>query len=212
VRALLAPYLDSIAATCAASLVAGSIPRRYPGSPAIMRYLARHNDRLTLIERHPADYAALARLYEGDFQVKAIELDGWLALKSFLPPKERRGLILIDPPFEEPQEFDRIVDGLVEAHRRFATGVQLVWFPIKDPRDIRRFRDDVKATGIRRILSVELAIRQPVPDGTLAACGLLIVNPPWTLDEEIRKLAPALAKAMAIGPGGGASVEWLVPE
>ena len=212
VRALLTPYLDSIAATTAAPLVSGEPPRKYPGSPAIMRYLARRNDRLTLTELHPEDYAALAKVYEGDYQVKVIELDGWLALKGFLPPKEKRGLILIDPPFEETNEFDRVLNGLVDAHRKFATGVQMVWFPIKDLREIRRFRDAVKATGIRRVLIAELATRQPVPDGTLSACGLLIVNPPWTLDTELEAVAPALAKAMATGPGGGASVDWLVPE
>jgi 23S rRNA (adenine2030-N6)-methyltransferase len=212
IRNLLAPYLDSVAATSGAPLVAGKPPRRYPGSPAVMRYLARRNDRLTLTELHPEDCAALAALYDGDFQVKVIELDGWLALKSFLPPKERRGLVLIDPPFEQEREFDRILDGLVEAHRKFATGVQMVWYPIKDPRENRRFRDAVAATGVRRILVSELAIRQPVPDGTLSACGLMIVNPPWTLDDELRQMVPVLAKAMAIGPGGGASVDWLVPE
>ena len=188
VRALLAPYLDSIAATCGTPLSADTPLRRYPGSPAIMRYLARRNDRLTLTELHPDDFATLAKLYEGDFQVKVIDLDGWLALKGFLPPKERRGLVLIDPPFEQEGEFDRIIEGMVEAHRRFATGVQLVWFPIKDPREIRRFRDAVAATGIRRILITELAIRQPVPDGTLSACGLMIVNPPWTLDRKSTRL------------------------
>jgi 23S rRNA (adenine2030-N6)-methyltransferase len=212
VKALLTPYLDSIVATAGEPLVATKPPRRYPGSPAIMRYLARHNDRLTLTELHPDDASALARLYEGDFQVKVIELDGWLALKGFLPPKERRGLILIDPPFEEEQEFERILTGLIEAHRRFATGVQMVWFPIKDLREVRRFREALVASGLRRILISELAIRQPVPDGSLSACGLVIVNPPWTLDEDLRILAPALAKAMSIGPGGGASVDWLVPE
>jgi 23S rRNA (adenine2030-N6)-methyltransferase len=212
VRQLLSPYLDSIAATCGAPLTSDMAPRRYPGSPAVMRYLARHNDRLTLTELQPDDCAALAALYDGDFQVKVIELDGWLALKGFLPPKERRGLILIDPPFEDAGEFDRIVDALVEAHKRFAIGVQMVWFPIKDPREIRHFRDAVAATGIRRILVAEIGVRQPVPDGTLTACGLLIVNPPWMLDDEIKLMAPALARAMAIGPGAGAAVDWLVPE
>jgi len=212
VRGLLAPYLDSIAATSGMPLTPGMTPRRYPGSPAVMRYLARRNDRLTLTELHPDDVASLAKLYAGDIQVKVIELDGWLALKGFLPPKERRGLVLIDPPFEVEHEFERVLAGMIEAYRRFATGVQLVWFPIKDPREIRRFRDAVAASGIRRVLIAELAVRQPVPDGTLAACGLMVVNPPWMLDDEIRLLAPALAKAMAIGPGGGASVDWLVPE
>ncbi len=212
VRSLLSPYLDSIAAASGASLTPGERPRRYPGSPAVMRYLARRIDRLTLTELHPEDAKALAELYAGDIQVKVIELDGWLALKGFLPPKERRGLVLIDPPFEDDDEFDRIVGAMAEAHRRFATGVQMVWFPIKDPRQVRRFKDAVVATGIRRILVAEMALRQPVPDGSLAASGLMFVNPPWTLDAELRLLVPALARSMAVGPGGGASIEWLVGE
>lgn len=212
VKELVAPYLDSIVATSEAPLVPGSPPKLYPGSPAIMHYLARHNDRLTLTELHPVDHAALAKRYAGDIKVKAIELDGWLALKGFLPPKERRGLILIDPPFEEPDEFERVVTGLVEAHKRFATGVVMIWYPIKDQRDTNRFHDAVRATGIRKILSAELAVRTPTPDGTLSATGLLIVNPPWTLDTEIRTIAPVLADIMATGPGAGASVDWLVPE
>jgi 23S rRNA (adenine2030-N6)-methyltransferase len=212
VKDLVAPYLDSIAATSQAPLVAGRAPALYPGSPAIMHYLARRNDRLTLTELHPQDYAALAKRYAGDIKVKVIELDGWLALKGFLPPKERRGLVLIDPPFEERDEFERVVAGIVDAQKRFATGVQMIWYPIKDPREARRFRDAVKATGIRRILSAELAVRQPVPDGTLSANGLLVINPPWMLDEEIRVMAPVLAEVMAIGAGAGSAVDWLVAE
>ncbi|MFX8473980.1 23S rRNA (adenine(2030)-N(6))-methyltransferase RlmJ, partial [Acinetobacter baumannii] len=87
------------------------------------------------------------------------------------PPKERRGLILIDPPFEEPDEFERVVTGLVEAHKRFATGVVMIWYPIKDLREAKRFQEAVKATGIRKILSAELAVRAPTPDGTLSANG-----------------------------------------
>ena len=211
-KTLLGPYLDSISAASGEPLALGKRPRRYPGSPAVVRYLARRQDRLTLTELHPDERAALADLYAGDIQVKVIELDGWLALKGFLPPKERRGLVLIDPPFEEPQEFDRIVTAMTEAHRRFATGVQMIWYPIKDLRDVRRFKDKVIATGIRRILSAELAMRQPVPDGSLAATGLLIVNPPYTLDDELRQMLPPLARRLAIGPGGGALIEWLVAE
>ena len=211
-KSLLGPYLDAIAAASGETLTLGKRPKRYPGSPAVVRYLARRQDRLTLTELHPDDRAALADLYAGDVQVKVIELDGWLALKGFLPPKERRGLVLIDPPFEEPREFERIIAAVVDAHRRFATGVQMIWYPIKDPREVRRFRDGLVSTGLRRILSVEMALRQPVPDGDLVATGLIILNPPWTLDEELRQLVPALARCLALGPGGGALVEWLAGE
>ncbi|MDR3496527.1 MAG: 23S rRNA (adenine(2030)-N(6))-methyltransferase RlmJ [Ancalomicrobiaceae bacterium] len=209
---LVQPYLDAISFAAEAPISASKPPRRYPGSPAIVRYLARRQDRLTLTELHPEDRAELADRYAGDIQVKVIELDGWLALKSFLPPKERRGLVLIDPPFEAEDEFDRSLDALVEAHRRFSTGVYMLWYPVKDLRQVRRFKEQLAASGIRRILAADLFVRPPTADGTLAASGLIIVNPPYTLDDELRRLVPGLVKALSQGPGASGEVSWLVGE
>ncbi|MDR3375409.1 MAG: 23S rRNA (adenine(2030)-N(6))-methyltransferase RlmJ [Ancalomicrobiaceae bacterium] len=209
---LLQPYFDAISFASETPVSTGHMPRRYPGSPAIVRYLARRQDRLTLTELHPEERIDLAALYAGDIQVKVIELDGWLALKSFLPPKERRGLILIDPPFEEEGEFDRCLEGLVEAHQRFSTGVYMLWYPIKDARQVRRFKDRLAASGIRKILSADLAVRAPTADGRLAASGLIVINPPYTLDDEIRRLVSGLVKALTQGPGAGGEVAWLVGE
>jgi 23S rRNA (adenine2030-N6)-methyltransferase len=212
---LLAPWLGAVASAAGLTrpehLVAERLSR-YPGSPLVIRAGLRRDDRATVVELHPADAATLADLFAGDARVKVVELDGWLALKSFLPFKERRGLVVIDPPFEKDREFDRIVTGLVQAIRRFATATYLVWHPIKDRRDLDRFHDAVVATGIRRVIAVELATAAVRADGPLTANGLLIVNPPWKLAEELDILLPALAERLAIGRGAAASWRWLVPE
>jgi 23S rRNA (adenine2030-N6)-methyltransferase len=141
-----------------------------------------------------------------------VELDGWLALKSFLPFKERRGLVVIDPPFEKPGEFDRLTRGLVQATKRFATGAYLIWHPIKDARELARWRADLKATGLRRILTVDFAIAAPAAEGPLTACGLTLVNPPWKVDEDLAAMLPPLVERLALGRGAAARIDWLVPE
>ena len=215
VAALAAPWLEAIAraagVTSPARLDAERLPV-YPGSPLVMRAGLRPGDHAVVTELHPADAATLADLFAGDARLKVVELDGWLALKSFLPFKERRGLVLIDPPFEKPGEFDRVVAGLVEATRRFATGVYMVWHPIKDRAELARHHAALVATGLRRILTVDVAVAPVRPDGPLTACGLTIVNPPWKLAEELAVLIPALTERMALAPGAGAKVDWLVPE
>ncbi len=212
---LLAPWLTAVASAVGLTRPDHLSPERltrYPGSPLVVRSGLRRDDRATVVELHPADAASLAELFAGDARVKVIELDGWLALKSFLPFKERRGLVVVDPPFEKPGEFDRIVAGLVQATRRFATATYLVWHPIKDRRELDRFHDALVATGIRRMMAVELATAAIRADGPLTANGLVIVNPPWTLADDLDLLLPALADRLATGPGAGASWRWLVPE
>ncbi len=212
---LLAPWLDAVAATngltSARHLTAARLAR-YPGSPLIIRAGLRHDDRAVVTELHPADAATLAALFDGDARLKVLELDGWQAVKSVLPFKERRGLVLIDPPFEKEGEFRRIVKALVDGHRRFATGIYMVWHTIKNVDDLARYHDDLAATGLRRILSVEFAVAPPRPDGPLTACGLTIVNPPWKLAAEIEALMPFLVERLALTSGADARVHWIVPE
>jgi 23S rRNA (adenine2030-N6)-methyltransferase len=212
---LLAPYLTAIAAanglTSPAHLTTERLVR-YPGSPLITRSGLRPTDRATAIELHPQDAATLAALFAGDARLKVVELDGWLAPKSFLPPKERRGLLVIDPPFEAPGDFDRIVTALVEANRRFAHGIALIWHPVKSAGELGRHRAALAATGIRRILGVDFSVARIAADGPLVACGLTIVNPPWRLDEELGVLLPTLVERLAVGPGADARRHWIVPE
>jgi 23S rRNA (adenine2030-N6)-methyltransferase len=199
-RDLLAPLLDIVAAVNAEAGFAAYPPRLYPGSPVIAARLLRRGDQLSAVELHPEDHASLAENLAGDRQARVYSLDGWLALKSFLPVKERRGLVLVDPPFEQAGEFERLVAGLVAGHRRFATGVYLIWYPIKDERAVKAFRQALVATGIRRILAAELRlgpIGATETGGGLAGTGIVVVNPPWTLAAELRQLLPELARLLA---------------
>ncbi|MCW2305779.1 23S rRNA (adenine(2030)-N(6))-methyltransferase RlmJ [Rhodobium gokarnense] len=207
IAALLEPYFETIRDLNSDDAVAA-----YPGSPEIARRLTRRNDRLTLVELHTRDYEALFALYSGDRRIKTVELDGWLALGSFVPPKEKRGLVLVDPAFEETDEFATLADGLAKAHHRWSTGIYLLWYPIKDATKVRHFHEDIKASGIRRILRVEFQVASGDKDGPLTGCGLLIVNPPYTLADELKLLLPWLQKTLSAGPGAGHRLDWLVPE
>jgi 23S rRNA (adenine2030-N6)-methyltransferase len=208
IAAMLKPYLDVV---CAEN-DGGERIVRYPGSPLIARRLMRPVDRLVVNEAHPEDAARLAALFAKDRQTKVLALDGWTALKALLPPKERRGVVLIDPPFEEPGEFDRLKDGLVAAHRRFATGTVILWYPIKDVRAVSAFARDVAALGIPKLLSAELFIDTPSDDGPLVATGLLILNPPFTLHAKLAVLLPYFAALFARGKGAESRLAWLAGE
>lgn len=205
---LLTPYLDVVRA----ENDGGKTVVRYPGSPLIARRLMRRGDSLVVDEAHPEDAARLAALFAKDRQTKVLALDGWTALKALLPPKERRGLVLIDPPFEEPGEFKRLLHGLVGAHRRFATGTVMLWYPVKDVRTAQTFLRDVAALGIPKVLSAELFVDTPHADGGLVGTGLVILNPPFTLEAKLKGLLPYLVATMARGKGAESRLAWLAGE
>lgn len=169
---------------------------RYPGSPFLARHLLRRQDRLTAIELHPEDAGSLRALFAGDHQVRVIELDGWLALGAHLPPKEKRGVVLIDPPFEEEGEFERMVDGLKKAYRRWPGGIYAFWYPIKDRAAVGRFRRSLGDTGIPKILDVSMTIRASSVEARLDGCGMAIVNPPFVLREELKEILPLIARLL----------------
>ena len=204
VRTLLAPYLDAVAAeNGGAALV------RYPGSPWLARRLLRPQDRLVVNELHEADHAGLAALFARDKQTKVLALDGWTTLKALLPPRERRAVVLVDPPFEQAGEFERLADGLAEARRRFATGTLLLWYPIKDRPAVQRFQRALSAMAIPKLLAADLFVRSPRDNDMLNGAGLVILNPPFTLPAELEILLPALARLLAQGPGSGHALQWL---
>jgi 23S rRNA (adenine2030-N6)-methyltransferase len=204
---LLSPYLDAVrAANPGGGLSA------YPGSPAIVRHLLRRQDRLTAIEKHPDEAAALKAHFAGDIQTRVIELDGWLALGGHLPPKERRGLVLVDPPFEAEGEFDRLVDGLVKAHRRWPGGLALLWYPIKDRAAVAQFRTRLAAAGVQRVLDIRFPVRRPSTEPRLDGSGLIAVNPPFTLEAELAVLLPALATVLAEPGAPTPETVWLARE
>jgi 23S rRNA (adenine2030-N6)-methyltransferase len=179
----------------------------YPGSPMIVRKLMRSGDALIVNELHPADGASLEALFARDAQVKVMALDGWTALKALLPPKERRGLVLIDPPFEERDDFEKLARSVAEARRRFATGTLLLWHPVKDQKTVDAFYAAAREAAGEKALRTELLIRAPVDPTKLNGCGMLIVNPPWTLEEKLRALLPFLAERLARGDGAGWRLE-----
>lgn len=188
-------------------------PGRYPGSPALVRALLRPQDRLIACELHPEDHAALRALYARDRQVSVHLRDGWEALGALLPPAERRGLVLIDPPYERPDDRDRLLDALRAAHARFRTGVFVAWYPIKDAFGQRTLHDGVVASGLRDVVAAELLLRAPDDAARLNGCGLLIVNPPFGFEGWALPALAAMARALGEGgPGSGAGVLRLVGE
>lgn len=191
VAPLLAPYLDAVR-----ELNPEGPITLYPGSPKLARMLFRPQDRLSAMELHPDDCRTLARLFEGDYQVRVTELDGWLSLGAHLPPKEKRGIVLVDPPFEVENEYERMVDGLAKACRRFATGTYCLWYPIKKGAPLSEFHEALKALDIPKMLCAELNVRSD-REGGLSGSGLIIVNPPFTLKDEMHLMLPVLKQAMA---------------
>jgi 23S rRNA (adenine2030-N6)-methyltransferase len=206
VAGLMAPYLEAVAAENAAGGLA-----HYPGSPLIARRLMRPGDVLVVNELHPEDHAGLAALFARDPQVKVLNLDGWTALKSLLPPKERRGVVLVDPPFEEAGELDRLVTGLKDAQRRFATGTVLLWYPIKSLKVVDRFYAALQTLALDKVLTVELFIRPPDDPDRLNGCGLVVFNPPFTLADRLKLILPELAARMAVEPGAPVALDTRLP-
>lgn len=184
----------------------------YPGSPVIVARLRRPTDRLVLLETLPKEAAALRLAIGRARLVSVLESDGYAALKAQLPPRENRGLVLIDPPYESDQEFDRVLAGLELAHERWPTGTFCVWYPLTDRAGPVRFRRDLGRSGIRKVLDVQLNVLPTDAQVGMAGAGLVIVNPPWLLDERLAELLPQLHQLLSPEGLGGTSVEWLVPE
>jgi 23S rRNA (adenine2030-N6)-methyltransferase len=185
--------------------------RWYPGSPRLARQLMRPQDRLLLAELHPEDVETLRREFARDRNTSVQHMDGYHAIKAHLPLKERRGMVLIDPPFEVTDEFERMTKALVTGHGRWPTGIYALWYPIKERPAVWRFHEALERTGIRRILNAELTIHEEDTHQRLNGCGMIVVNPPWQLDQNLEVALPALHEAMA-AQAGGTRVEWLVPE
>ncbi|HTR18263.1 MAG TPA: 23S rRNA (adenine(2030)-N(6))-methyltransferase RlmJ [Acetobacteraceae bacterium] len=185
----------------------------YPGSPVLARALLRPTDRLVCCELHPEDHAVLRREFAGDRQVGVHLRDGYEAFRAFLPPPERRGLILIDPPYEVPDEFDRLAAGLRAGHARFPGGVFAAWYPIKHRAPVRAFHDAMRASGIPDIVCAELYLREPVDPARLNGCGLLVINPPWQFETEAKALLAALLERLGNRePGEGIALPRLAAE
>ena len=189
-------YLDAIRAFNSGHLAT------YPGSPALIAAALRPDDLLIACELHPEDAAALRRELRTQANALVHERDAWEALGALLPPPRPRGLVLIDPPYEEPNELDRAARALGSALKRFGHGAYLWWRPLKSESVLDRADDEARAQGANKTLRADLWVDTPKPEGKLVGSSLLIVNPPFGLEEALRDALPALAERMAIGASG----------
>jgi 23S rRNA (adenine2030-N6)-methyltransferase len=207
IPAALAPYLDAVRSENPKGRL-----RYYPGSPLLALKLRRPDDRILLTELNKTDCAELETVMGGERHVAVHRMDGYEALQKFLPPQERRGIVLLDSSFDRSEELARISKALKAAHQRWATGIYAIWYPLLAPEVMEGFMRSVKGTGIGKILRLELRIREPAPDSPAPGCGMLVVNPPWKFDAEARSLLGWIWKALAEDGAGGVKVDWLVPE
>jgi 23S rRNA (adenine2030-N6)-methyltransferase len=208
IAALLQPYLETLG-----PLDAQGRPKSYPGSPAIAQTLLRAQDRIALCELHPEDRASLVAHMGHDARLSIVSIDGYIALNAYLPPKERRGLVLIDPPFEVANEAKQASEALARALAKWRTGTYALWRPIKDRVLDARFLNTITAIGAPNILQCELDVGQIAPTANspspLTRTGLLIVNPPHLLIDEARALLPWLAKLLTREGQGASACSWL---
>jgi 23S rRNA (adenine2030-N6)-methyltransferase len=205
--ALLAPYLEVI----------GALNERdrltvYPGSPALARAWLRPQDRLIACEIEPRAASALRNNLRGDIRIKVIDIDGWTALTAYVPPKERRGLVLIDPPFEADDDFVRLARGLAEAHRKWPTGLYALWYPIKGRSGPDALAKRLRRLGIAKMLRAELIVSSVADPTRLNGAGLILVNPPYTLEGELSVLMPELAGLLGRSGKGEFRLDWLAGE
>ncbi|MCF2522216.1 23S rRNA (adenine(2030)-N(6))-methyltransferase RlmJ [Bradyrhizobium sp. G127] len=207
VMALVAPYLN---------IVRAFNPQRdltaYPGSPLVARALLRPQDSLVACEIESGVRKQLIGALRRDIQARVVDLDGWTALTAFVPPNERRGVVLIDPPFEKRDEFIRLAEGFRAAHARWPTGIYMLWYPVKERRATDTLADDVAQVanaggGESKCLRVEFSVAPQTPEAGLVSAGLLIVNPPWTLAAELKAILHELEKPLGLGGAARFRVE-----
>jgi 23S rRNA (adenine2030-N6)-methyltransferase len=207
---LIKPYLDIVRAFNPAPAALSA----YPGSPLIARALLRPQDRLTACEVEPSARKQLIDSLRRDTQARVVDLDGWTALPAFVPPNERRGLVLIDPPFEAKDEFDRLAEGFAAAFAKWPTGTYVLWYPAKSRRTTDELARSIAATAASvkppgKALRLEFSVAPQSEGSALATTGLLIVNAPWTLQGELKAILPELEKPL--GQGGAGRFRLEVP-
>ncbi|WP_263261310.1 23S rRNA (adenine(2030)-N(6))-methyltransferase RlmJ [Pseudomonas sp. RIT-PI-S] len=185
--------------------------RYYPGSPELARRLARQQDSLQFNEKHPDDGLALKDNMKRDPRVAVHRGEGWHVPRALLPTPEKRAVMLIDPPFEQPDELQRCTRAVKEAVARMRQTVVVVWYPIKDEKSLRRFYQELTSTGAPKLLKVELFVHPADSGERLNGSGLAIANPPWGLEDELKALLPWLAELLGQS-GGSWRMDWPIPE
>lgn len=184
----------------------------YPGSPLLAANVLRPQDRAILTELHPSDYPLLRKNMQKFSNIQVKRENGFQQLKSALPPKERRGFVLIDPPYELKEDYQLVVDAIVEGYKRFATGTYAIWYPVVLRQQIKKMIHSFEATQIRKILQIELGIRPDSTQRGMTASGMIVINPPWKLESQMREILPYLSEVLAPAGTGHWSVNWITPE
>jgi 23S rRNA (adenine2030-N6)-methyltransferase len=204
--ALAEPYLDIVRALNGAGPL-----RKYPGSPEIASRMLRANDRLLLNELHPEDFNTVSARYGRDYRVRMLREDAAIAVKSQLPFLEKRGLVLVDPAFEVVDETERVVKLVEQGLKRMETVCFLIWYPVKTENFAEVFCNAMASVTSKPMLKMELMVRQAFDGGGLAGSGLICINSPWTLHDEMQVLLPALASSLGQGSWGRGTLTWLTP-
>ena len=202
----IAAYIDTIKA-----LNNNDELRYYPGSPKVARAQIRAQDRMVLTELHPSDFPLLLQEFRGDRQVKMYQEDAFARLKASLPPKERRGVVLIDPPYELKHEYQDVVKAIKQSYQRWATGTYAIWYPVVYRETIDNMIAGLKDLDIRNILQIELGVEPDTEERGMTASGMIVINPPWKLASQMEQILPWLQQAIAPNHGHH-KVEWIVPE
>lgn len=186
--------------------------RFYPGSPDIAAALRRPQDRLALSELHPEDFEVLRTSFRRQPNVSVQCIDAYSAIRAYLPPPERRALVLIDPPYEDANEVSRLHAGLQAGLQRLPAGTFVVWFPIKDRSATEAFKAVLSTLALPPTLVLDLTIQDDNRADRLNGCGLVVINPPWQIATELKSIADALREILAVEAGSRTQLEWLVAE
>ncbi len=205
-------YVDLVRAFDPANKKAKDHPHYYPGSPAIAHGLLRPQDRMVLMELHNTEAPLLKDYFSGDDQVGVHHRDGFEGLPGLVPPKEKRGLVLIDPAYEGKGEFERVLDAVTEAWKKWPTGMYAIWYPVQKRQPVPQFHYALRNSGIKKIFMHEFSVIPDTEPNRLSGTGMVIINPPWKFDTEIKKLLNWLAPVSDRGSGTAPRYEWLVPE
>ncbi len=186
--------------------------RFYPGSPMLARHFMRRKDKAWLFELHSSDRERLAELMRHDRRVKVIPEDGFKGLLALLPPVTRRGFVLIDPSYEVKSDFESVASTVVQAHRKFSSGIYAIWYPVVERRRVETLENRLVGSGMRNIQRFELAVAADSTPGGMRAAGMIVINAPWTLSATMSTLLPRLVGALAQGEGAFFRCDTLVEE
>jgi 23S rRNA (adenine2030-N6)-methyltransferase len=203
-------YLQTIRAINGSDEV--PVPQYYPGSPFFEQHLLRPQDRLVLCELHNSEYPLLKNYFRHDRRVSVQHQDGYDALKALLPPRERRGLVLIDPAYELKDEYTRCLTALMNACQRWPTGIFACWYPVQADNRCRTLLRGIEASGIRKVLLAEFNLAVRGYGKSMIGTGMMIINPPWQLEQQLAGIHDWLLPVLADPGAGSARVDWLVPE